>query len=65
MPLIYFSIVAEERADKAIGIILSGTGTDGTKGIQAIKNNGGIVVVQDPTTAQFAGMPTALYLRGM
>lgn len=55
----FFESLAAEKAEKAIGIILSGTGTDGTKGIQAIKNNGGTVVVQDPATAQFDGMPNS------
>ena len=41
----FFESLAKEKGKKAIGIILSGTGTDGTKGIVAIKNNGGVVVV--------------------
>jgi two-component system CheB/CheR fusion protein len=45
---IFFESLAKENGKKAIGIILSGTGTDGTKGIEAIKNNGGVSVVQDP-----------------
>lgn len=56
---IFFESLAKDRGDKAIGVVLSGTGTDGTKGIQEIKNNGGIVVVQDPLTAQFDGMPNS------
>lgn len=61
---IFFESLANEKGDKAIGIVLSGTGTDGTKGIQAIKNNGGIVVVQDPATAQFDGMPNSAVSSG-
>lgn len=61
---LFFESLAAERAEKAIGIILSGTGTDGTKGIQAIKNNGGTVIVQDPTTAQFDGMPNSAVSSG-
>lgn len=42
---------------QSIGVILSGTGTDGTRGIRTIKEEGGIVLVQDPKTARFDGMP--------
>lgn len=55
----FFSSLAKERGSKAIGIILSGTGDDGSKGIEAIKKSGGIVLVQDPVTANFKGMPQA------
>ncbi|MEX8548815.1 MAG: chemotaxis protein CheB [Mucilaginibacter sp.] len=55
----FFISLAEERQDKAIGIILSGTGKDGSKGVEAIKKAGGIVMVQDPDTASFDGMPQA------
>jgi two-component system CheB/CheR fusion protein len=55
----FFSSLARERGNKAIGIILSGTGDDGSKGIEAIKQAGGIVMVQDPATANFKGMPEA------
>ncbi len=55
----FFTSLATDQGEKAIGIILSGTGTDGTKGIQAIKNAGGTVVVQDPATAQFDDMPNS------
>ncbi|MEO8949232.1 MAG: CheR family methyltransferase [Mucilaginibacter sp.] len=55
----FFSSLAKERGNKAIGVILSGTGDDGSKGIEAIKHAGGIVLVQDPGTASFKGMPEA------
>lgn len=55
----FFSSLAAERGNKAIGVILSGTGNDGSKGIEAIKHAGGIVLVQDPVTASFKGMPEA------
>ncbi|WP_161499329.1 chemotaxis protein CheB [Flavipsychrobacter stenotrophus] len=61
---LFFDSLAKEKAEKAIAIILSGTGTDGTKGIQAIKNSGGTVIVQDPTTAQFDGMPNSAVSTG-
>lgn len=55
----FFSSLAQERGDKSIGIVLSGTGTDGSKGIEAIKKAGGMTLVQDPDTASFNGMPLA------
>jgi two-component system CheB/CheR fusion protein len=61
---IFFSSLAEDKGDKAIGVILSGTGTDGSKGIERIKSNGGIVVVQDPLTAEFDGMPNSAIATG-
>lgn len=49
--------LAQERKSAAIGIILSGTGTDGTAGMEEIKAEGGITFVQDPATAKYDGMP--------
>src|ERR1051326_130136 len=49
--------LAEDRGPNAIGIVLSGTGTDGTFGLRAIKAAGGITMVQDPQTAKYDGMP--------
>ncbi|WP_010135169.1 chemotaxis protein CheB [Ochrovirga pacifica] len=54
---IFFHTVGEEFKEKSIGIILSGTGSDGSRGIKTIKEAGGIIIAQDPTTAQFDGMP--------
>ncbi len=48
--------LAKDKRDKAIAVILSGTGTDGTRGIETIKSHGGMVIVQDPVTAKFDGM---------
>lgn len=56
--------LAQEKHDRAIGIILSGTGTDGTKGVEAIKERGGMVIVQDPETAKFDGMPKSAITSG-
>jgi two-component system CheB/CheR fusion protein len=56
--------LAEEKKDKAIAIILSGTGTDGTRGIESIKAMGGMVLVQDPSTAKFDGMPNSAITSG-
>lgn len=53
----FFASLATDLRHQAIGIILSGTGTDGTGGIQAIKKEKGLVIVQDPATAKYDGMP--------
>lgn len=54
---IFFQSLAEDIGEKAIGVILSGTGSDGTRGIRAIKEKGGLVMVQDEQSAKFDGMP--------
>ncbi len=54
---LFFESMAKSRGKYAIGVVLSGTGTDGTKGTKAIKSAGGMVVVQDPDSAKFDGMP--------
>lgn len=56
--------LANDVKEKAIAIILSGTGTDGSKGIEAIKECGGMVIAQDPTTAKFDGMPNSAIATG-
>lgn len=52
-----FLSLARELRKKAVGIVLSGTGSDGTKGLQAIKTGGGITFAEDPSSARFDGMP--------
>jgi two-component system CheB/CheR fusion protein len=56
---VFLLSLAREKKEYAIAVILSGTGTDGTRGIEAIKKNNGLVIVQDPTTAKFDGMPNS------
>lgn len=56
--------LAEEQGEKAIGIVLSGTGTDGTLGLRAILGAGGVSFVQEPETAKFDGMPTSAIAAG-
>ena len=51
------SSVAEDEKEDAIGIVLSGTGSHGTAGLKDIKQSGGMVMVQDPATAQHDQMP--------
>ena len=56
--------LAEDQGSKAIAVILSGTGTDGSKGIQAVQQAGGMVLVQDPISAKFDGMPNSAIASG-
>ena len=53
----FFRSLAEDLGPRAIGIVLSGTGSDGTFGLKAIKEAGGITFAQDPGTAKYDGMP--------
>ncbi len=53
----FFRSLAENCGELAIGIALSGTGSDGTLGVRAIKEAGGTVMVQDEASAKFSGMP--------
>ncbi|MEM8874694.1 MAG: chemotaxis protein CheB [Planctomycetota bacterium] len=56
---VFFRSLAKDCGDKAVAIVLSGTGTDGSRGIADIKKAGGIVIVQDKVSAKFTGMPRA------
>jgi two-component system CheB/CheR fusion protein len=53
----FFCSLSEDQQDKAVGIILSGTGTDGSLGLKAIKAESGLTMAQEPRSAKFAGMP--------
>lgn len=53
----FFQSLAADQQENAVGVILSGTGTEGSQGLKDIKSAGGITIVQDPKTALFAGMP--------
>ncbi|MDD5578550.1 MAG: chemotaxis protein CheB [Methylobacter sp.] len=65
LPIDYFlRSLAEDVQDKSIGIILSGTGTDGTLGLKAIKGVAGMTMAQDPSTAKFDGMPLSAIAMG-
>ena len=54
---IFFESLAKNVGEKAIAVVLSGTGSDGTRGVRAVKEMGGLVLVQDEVTAKFDGMP--------
>ena len=54
-----FDSVAASHQERAIAVVLTGTGSDGAMGVQAIKKMGGTVIVQDAETAEFSGMPNA------
>ncbi|MBK8011847.1 MAG: PAS domain-containing protein [Deltaproteobacteria bacterium] len=56
---VFFESLAKEAGTRAVGVILSGTGTDGARGITAIHAAGGLTAVQAPSTAEFSGMPQA------
>lgn len=60
----FLTSLATEKGKDAIAVILSGTGSDGTNGIESIKANGGIVIVQDPISAKFDGMPNSAISTG-
>lgn len=62
---VFFTSLAEEKRDRALAIILSGTGSDGTNGIKAIKEHGGFVLVQEPKSAKFDGMPRSVISTGL
>ncbi len=54
-----FESTAASFREHAIAVVLSGTGSDGAMGVRAIKKMGGTVIIQDPASSQFVGMPEA------
>lgn len=56
---LFFRSLADDQGEKSIGIILSGMGSDGSLGAKAIKEKGGIILVQEPESAKFDGMPSS------
>ena len=60
-----FRSLAADQRERAIGIVLSGTGSDGTLGVRAIKGEGGMVMVQNPDSTEFDGMPRSAMATGL
>lgn len=60
----FFESLADEIGERAVGVVLSGTGADGAAGAVRIKQAGGMVLVQDPNTAMYDGMPSAAIANG-
>ena len=62
---VFLQSLAEDQAEKAVAVILSGTGSDGMRGVRLVKENGGMVMVQDEDSAKFDGMPRAAISTGL
>ena len=61
----FFRSLAQDQHERAIGIVLSGTGSDGTLGVRAIKGEGGMVMVQNTESSEFDGMPHSAIATGL
>ena len=61
----FFISLAAERGDSAVGVVLSGTGADGTAGLRAIQAAGGITIAQSPESAKYPGMPESAIEAGV
>ena len=61
----FFRSLAQDQHERAIGIVLSGTGSDGTLGVRAIKGAAGMVMAQAPETTEFDGMPRSAIATGL
>ena len=62
---VFFMSMAEQCADRGIAVVLSGTGSDGSRGIPAVNAAGGFVFVQEPSDAKFDGMPRSAVGTGL
>jgi two-component system, chemotaxis family, CheB/CheR fusion protein len=66
LPIDFFlRALAQDQQERSIGVILSGMGSDGTLGLRAIKEKAGVVLVQDPASAKFDGMPRSAIDAGL
>jgi two-component system CheB/CheR fusion protein len=61
----FFQSLADDQREFAIGIVLSGTGSDGTLGVRAIKDAGGMVMAQNTASSEFDGMPRSAIATGL
>ena len=59
-----FESVAASYGERAVAVVLTGTGNDGSMGVEAVKKTGGTVIVQDEATSEFFGMPSAAIATG-
>ncbi len=65
MPIdLFFRSLAEDQGERAIGVVLSGTGSDGSLGLRAILGAGGVTFAQSPETAKYDGMPSSAIQAG-
>src|SRR5690606_28584907 len=62
---IFFRTLAESHGPRAVGVVLSGTGADGSLGLKRLKENGGAVLVQNPREAEFSEMPRNAIATGL
>jgi two-component system CheB/CheR fusion protein len=66
MPIdFFFRSLALDQHERAIGVVLSGTGSDGSQGVRAIKGEGGMVIAQNPENAEYDGMPRSAIATGL
>jgi two-component system, chemotaxis family, CheB/CheR fusion protein len=61
----FFRSLAQDQKERAISVVLSGTGSDGTLGVRAIKGEGGMVMVQSPESTEYDGMPRNAIATGL
>ncbi|MBN1166829.1 MAG: hypothetical protein JXA44_06820, partial [Methanospirillaceae archaeon] len=61
----FFRSLAQDQRERAIGVVLSGTGSDGTLGVRSIKGEGGMVMVQNPESTEYDGMPRSAIATGL
>jgi two-component system, chemotaxis family, CheB/CheR fusion protein len=61
----FFRQLAEDQREKAVGIVLSGMGTDGSLGLKAIKEHAGLAMAQEPASAKYNGMPQSAVSTGL
>jgi two-component system CheB/CheR fusion protein len=60
----FFRSLAEDQGERSVGVVLSGTGSDGSQGLRAILGAGGVTFVQEPATARYDGMPSSAIQAG-
>ncbi len=62
---VFFKSMAEHHGARSVGVVLSGTGSDGTRGASAINDAGGFLIAQEPQDAKFDGMPRSVIATGL